>query len=106
METTACCTKCKNIKQLSDFPPRKDKVNKVDSWCRDCRKNYVKNRSKECKLYAHGELMTKGFALKKSFKSKEIKDIGVDLYDAKKYSNCISADYYDAQEIIDSGIFQ
>ena len=36
------CTKCKNNKDITFFPPHNKKKNGVDSWCRECRNNYKK----------------------------------------------------------------
>ena len=34
------CTKCNQIKPLSDFPPNKNMKKGVGSWCRDCINHY------------------------------------------------------------------
>lgn len=40
------CSRCKQAKPgtLEFFPPHKHKVNGLDSWCRDCRSVYRKER--------------------------------------------------------------
>jgi hypothetical protein len=38
---TKTCTKCQNIKCLTDFSVRDKKTGKLNSWCRDCRKEYA-----------------------------------------------------------------
>lgn len=38
------CSKCKELKPITEFSPRKDRVGKYLSACKDCRTNYYKNK--------------------------------------------------------------
>jgi len=40
------CYRCRNMKPLSDFPPRDPKTNKLRTWCKECAREYNKSYDK------------------------------------------------------------
>jgi hypothetical protein len=77
--TKKTCSDCKTIKVLSEFPFKNRKLNKVQSYCKDCQKV----RSK-----AHYELNKQSYIDRAAVNRQKIKDYITELKEAGACFDC------------------
>jgi len=55
---TKTCSKCKQVKNISEFYPRKDRPGCFRPWCKDCcHKDNISDKSRKCKIkYAQSDI--------------------------------------------------
>jgi hypothetical protein len=88
--TESVCSKCLLIKSKSDFNKDKSKKNNIDTYCKSCRNEYLRERKKIdinfkliCNLRSSLSDSLRKMKLTKQYKTKNI--LGIDINDFKSY---------------------